>query len=451
MGISVSNLANVTENFIELLINFELSPSINKVFLSSSLVVFDNFYTTDYFFTYLFNKFTNEIIMLRRSLLNIVPVETYILKIDNTFNSNPDIIIPGITSTNNLIIGVYDAASDLHLPLLKTGTNNYILLHNITFPHNSLNCSFSKAGLFSVNLHSFSEICSSGLAKGYIYYLCQNEYSILYNAQDLKDNSNTTVIIIAVLVSVAVVGLAVGVVGYYTKCFKDFSKFKVKLDVANREHLYTNKLDENLIQGHRSKQASVDRMFGTPYSRTDSLPMSEQELAFRVGGVNSRTITPVRVTKKDTAGIRQLELIQEIVDKDLEPKDKYKIEDNNNKTKDIQEENEINNQDQIEKINENVKLENENKKEPVNFAIPRTNFNIKKKRMNKNNVLEEAEIKTEKEQNSEKEKNNKSTNKSINKSKMKDSFYNKIESNEDYESKPSNDRILKDEDFIEDI
>jgi hypothetical protein len=84
IGVGCQNGEKINEFFYEFLIDDEYNPQLNRIFTGSDLIISSNFKTVDMFFTYIFNKINNKLIIIRRGMLNNIPSELYHVDLSNT-------------------------------------------------------------------------------------------------------------------------------------------------------------------------------------------------------------------------------------------------------------------------------------------------------------------------------------------------------------------------------
>lgn len=138
------------EIFIELLINQENFPQVNKILLSSPERDINNFYLIDNFFSYLYDNTFKEMIYIRRGMLNSIPDIIYKFKLSN------------IKDKIEKSLSIIDLNPNYYNYPLLISKNNFFMV-NITLGKHKLNCTFYSDGNFNLTFIQRGEVCAESL------------------------------------------------------------------------------------------------------------------------------------------------------------------------------------------------------------------------------------------------------------------------------------------------
>jgi hypothetical protein len=229
-GITVKNQNDIKEFFIELLIDDEFKPVLNKVHVSDNIISADNALMVDLFYTYIFNKVTRQLIIIRRGLLNAVTREIVVFDIER-------VMTLGLIDYNP-IISLYDFDRNRIVPVLPFTTMFYIINDIIDTP-NTLTCSFQKSGNYTISYLARTELCQPSIASTYVYSFCQKTISLRFNV--IGADTSDYDILIGVFVTVFGLILIVMIAWLLrkTNCCTSFKAFRVKKQsILDRADLY---------------------------------------------------------------------------------------------------------------------------------------------------------------------------------------------------------------------
>lgn len=233
IGITMEPSSSSTELFLELLINDELHPIVNKNIVSSPTRNFLPIYTLDNFFSYFYDVNSNEMFLVRRGLLSSVPFITYKLSLSNKQEINDTIIT---------ISSLYDTFSDTHIISLIANETIYII-KDVELAKHNINCTFNKQGIYNVTFIQHGEVCANSLQNASVdnhYVTCQKIVSYNFN---IYEADNTAVSI--------VFGICCGFIFFVfisllciltcnTKCFRKIDKLKlVEVDKSHKKEIYS--------------------------------------------------------------------------------------------------------------------------------------------------------------------------------------------------------------------
>ena len=166
--------------FIELLVNNENSPLINKVLLFPKYEKFsiDQILTFDYFFTYIYDKTNKYIIMIKRGSINKIPFVSYKISFEKNKNI-PEIIFPISIKDNKMEIGFFEK-------------NDFYIIEG-NFIESKLTCNFTKKGFYIIVFSQNSDFCNNffnyGNDKQKLIY-CVNAFSNTFYVKNNKNEFN---------------------------------------------------------------------------------------------------------------------------------------------------------------------------------------------------------------------------------------------------------------------
>jgi hypothetical protein len=240
VGLAIKNQNQITEFFIELLVDNEFHPFLNKVYVSNEIISADNTPMVDLFYTYIFNKVNRQLIMIRRGLINAVSRESIVINVDS-------IMTLGIIYINP-IISLYDVNRNKLIPAIPF-KDQFYLFNDLTDVPNTLSCEFQRSGNYSVNYMSRTELCQPSISSKYIYSFCQKTIAL----QFFVIGGDTSDYDILVGVFVTVFGLILtGIIAWLlrrTQCCTNFKAFKIKKQQKiNRVDLYIDQEPEKFTK-----------------------------------------------------------------------------------------------------------------------------------------------------------------------------------------------------------
>jgi hypothetical protein len=154
IGLYLNNTDNINSDFfIEFILINEKYPELNKALLypEKKKLIINQILTFDYFFTYIYDNLSKQLIMIKRGSLNRVPFISFKLSLKNRINF-------GITigqTINSFIFPIYHD-NKIHLGFLEDQFY-YILKGN--FSNGNLICSFKNTGLFTLVFMQYSDFC----------------------------------------------------------------------------------------------------------------------------------------------------------------------------------------------------------------------------------------------------------------------------------------------------
>ena len=240
LGIFLNN-SNSDEFFIELFINNETYPTINKVlcykFMDVHYNFTDNYYITiDNYFTYFLDINNNNIIAIRRGLINSIDFISFIFPIEN-FN---------LINKNSIIVAYQNESSFLsNFGVYNKINKTFILFDRIKYYNTSFNYSLNlNKGYYTILLNHSSEVCP-----GYnnSKYLC-NIISF-YNFR-LVGNSHKTISILCIFLIIFFLILIFALLAFdvyldKVKKVDNGMKIKTKVNKNDKKLLYINNNEYN--------------------------------------------------------------------------------------------------------------------------------------------------------------------------------------------------------------
>ena len=277
LGIFLNN-SKTDEFFIELLINNETYPTINKILCYKFIDVHYNFtnnyyITIDNYFTYFLDKNNNNIIAIRRGLINSIDFISFIFPIEDINLINKNSIIVAYQNESSFLsnFGVYDKIN-------KT----FILFNRIKYYNNSFNYSLNlKKGYYTILLNHISEICP-----GYnnSKYLCNiiSFYNFRYVGNSHKRISILCIVLIIIFLIVifALIGFDI----YLDKIKKVDNGLRIKTNINKNDkkllyisnNQYNNKNNKNIetkefLKKKKKKRNKIIREIIEKVSENDEL------------------------------------------------------------------------------------------------------------------------------------------------------------------------------------
>jgi len=151
VGILIQN-QNVDEFYYELNIENEYNPTINKIFKSNTYIDSD-LISYDRFFVYIFSKASNQLIVIRHSIINLISEITYMIDV-NIQHNNIDSDKP--ISLLQILDGFLNKQG-----FLLSNDNNILLLSDFFSREDSLECKFNTQGIYQVIWNSHAETCET--------------------------------------------------------------------------------------------------------------------------------------------------------------------------------------------------------------------------------------------------------------------------------------------------
>ena len=202
IGLSLLNNTANSEFFIELIALDYFYPQFSKTFVSGEVLYYDD-YVTDSFYTYIFDRNSLKMIIIRRARVSTLS-ESFNMVLDFSNDVNDVLKVPNANLyLYNSVWLIYDYSStSLFLGISNTHNNNLFLIKNLTYYDESLNCDFHKQGNYTFTFTGQAEFCNSSLVKNQMSY-CLLNINLLLSVIKLDDDSFITFyIVLGILLSV---------------------------------------------------------------------------------------------------------------------------------------------------------------------------------------------------------------------------------------------------------
>lgn len=226
LGVSFQNTEEMNDLLFEINIDDEEKPTMNKVYTKSEPIDSKNFVTNDFFYTYLFDKNTKKIFMLRRGMINNIPHAIH------TIDISP--VVGNIGEFD--MISVFNHSSDVN-ELSFVVENYMIFLNRLIFPPDRMVCKFTEPGYYNVTLEKFSEACEDSISFNYAYSYCQTLIYINFNV--IGKSFSNVAIAFTVIGIIALIALVILLIILYIK--NQYNNSKAKKKEPTREELYLDK------------------------------------------------------------------------------------------------------------------------------------------------------------------------------------------------------------------
>jgi len=210
IGISINTRYPLSEFFIELLIEREYSPQVNKIFYNEDSVDSDNFLTGEHF-SYILNKDNQNIIIFRRGLLNPLTELTYVIHIGSELRTNKDF--------HSKAVLLYDTILNKTGISLFTKDNYMVNINDFVFKDEQLKCKFNQPGTYLLNFMAQSEMCE-GVGNEVDHYCYITIISQLLVVEKVTPYLQTLRIILGVMSSFILICIIIVIISF-TKCFRN--------------------------------------------------------------------------------------------------------------------------------------------------------------------------------------------------------------------------------------
>lgn len=251
LGVVLDNTINKPEFLIEINVDDENNPLINKVFTSITYLNLVNNILNDFYYSYILSPENTKLIVIRRGVINNIPT------ISNSVN------LSKISSnyTNFKLHSLYSYDDNLNLlSFINYNTNVIMSITEFQYPDDYLICSFNKAGYYNITFEKYAEACENSLKYNYAYAYC-NMY-IYFNLR-IYGKGITDVQIIGITIGVMIfAGLVIFIFIVILTLRDYFNKRKLNKPKPKREELYLdndeiyyknneNKNEHNIIRGSK--------------------------------------------------------------------------------------------------------------------------------------------------------------------------------------------------------
>ena len=211
-----------------------MQPKVNKIFTHESNHI-EDYISYDNFYFYFNNGYQNEVIIIRKGMLNSIPAISYLITLP-VFSDHSPMLVPNFNSTNTTILPAFYE------------NNKLFFLNHLRFINHYLYCNVRREGPYSLIFHQLTDACESSLLSSLQERNCLK--SVYYNLNILgkfQDDTNSTVGIVVLVIVVCVI-IAIGVwVFKYTKGMQENRLKLVKIDKNDRKKLYLEKEEEDFF------------------------------------------------------------------------------------------------------------------------------------------------------------------------------------------------------------
>ena len=219
-----------------------MEPKVNKIFTHENNHI-EDYISYDNFYFYFNNGYHNEVLIIRKGMLNSIPAISYLLTF-SVFSDNSPLLVLSFNSTDSTL-----------LPALYDDTNIFSL-NQLCFINHEMYCNVKKEGPYSLVFHQLTDACESSLLSSLQERNCLK--FVYYNLNILgkfEDDTNSTVGIVVLAIDVCVI-IVIGVwVFKYTNGMKENRLKLVKIDKNDRKKLYLEKEEEdNFLSEEQTKR-----------------------------------------------------------------------------------------------------------------------------------------------------------------------------------------------------
>lgn len=234
--------SNREDLLIELNIDDEFNPKINKLFMSNRNITTENYISYDLFLGVIYDYYTNSLILFRKGLLNNIPFQSYILDLKDLFYPS---------NKNSIKISTFynSDKNKNELALIDLSSNRVLLIGNITLPETEVVCSFNKNGNFTVIIEKNGEICYDSIIENYAFSYCKYWIYLQFNSvgEDMSDLTALGIVLgslLGFLLFVILIFLT-----FKTQCCTDFSMFSKGKSTPTRQELYKDEFIKRKNKG----------------------------------------------------------------------------------------------------------------------------------------------------------------------------------------------------------
>lgn len=271
LGITFVDSFDQQEFFMELNVDDEIYPEINKIFLSSKSNTRSHYITLDLFLGMFYDPNDNTLLVIRRGMLNNIPFQTYKYNLNSLFRVSEDAQI--------VVTSLYNPETELNeLFIVDNNSFNAYILSDFSHTTDEMYCKFLDIGNYNVTLEKYSEICESSLEYKYAYSYCDFMIYLNFRAigEDMRDFTLMGIILGTLLGFIFLLFTFFIIVK--TQCCKDFSMFTGKKHKSRptREELY--------IDSYLNKKRSLkQRINDTDENINSRKPSERNESKFSSG------------------------------------------------------------------------------------------------------------------------------------------------------------------------
>lgn len=244
VGIFFDHEQTRNEFYMELFLHNEQSPTINKIFSSTDNdCIIKSMIIVDSFFLYFYNSAKHVIYSTRKGILN--KISTLIYSFNLLKNNNTGIsLIP------------YFNRDTLAAEPALTFSQQILVLTNVSYPNQTLNCTFKKPGKISLILDRVTDVCGQGISIYDSSLICDKGYYFDLECYDNYKYGASSKVVVIVIASLAVAGLIAFFIFWKYYQFLGKNRYKlITVDKADRKNIYMA-LEETEPSGNINIQLS---------------------------------------------------------------------------------------------------------------------------------------------------------------------------------------------------
>ena len=258
------------------------SPKVNKIFTHERNHI-EDYISFDNFYLYFNNGNFNEVLIIRKGMLNAIPAISYLL------------VLPVASLNSPMIVPLYNTTDNTFLPALYVD-NDITFPHNLRFINHYMYCNVTKEGPYSLIFHQVTDACEASLLSTLQERNCLK--MVYYNLNILdrfEDDTNSTIGIV-VLVVVIIILVIIGIwIFRYTKGMKENRLRLIRIDKNDRRKLYLEKEEDDFFL---SEAQTKPTMNSNPIETENPLKGEDQIEDRKEEEIDTRIITRRNGRKK---------------------------------------------------------------------------------------------------------------------------------------------------------
>ena len=224
------NNYKIDEFLIELIINNEYLPIINKILVynipNQKKPFFSSFLSIDNYFYYFLDVNNNKIIVIRKGLLRNINFLSYFIPFNNTIE------------LNILSILVPFKLNSTHLNLAILHKNSIFPITNLTYKNNVLNCFFTQEEILTLSISHKSDSCNLSINKKNTLCNLNNIYTFYIKKE--VDHFKLYIILLVIISLLIIYFIGISIYIIYKKTKKEDLGFNIKTDydLDNKNYVY---------------------------------------------------------------------------------------------------------------------------------------------------------------------------------------------------------------------
>lgn len=244
VGIFFDHEQTRNEFYMELFLYNEQSPTINKILSSTdSNCQIKSMIIVDPFFMFFYNKAKHVIYSTRKGILN--KISTLIYSFNLTKNNGTGISFIPYFNRNTLSAE----------PALSF-SEQIIVLTNVSYPNQTLNCTFKKPGKISLILDRVTDVCGQGISIYDSSLICDKGYYFDLECYDNYKYGNSSKVVVIIIACLAAIGLIAFFIFWKYYQPLGINRFKlIAVDKSDRRNIYMA-LEETEPSGNINVQLS---------------------------------------------------------------------------------------------------------------------------------------------------------------------------------------------------